>query len=363
MRPRRLLMTTDAVGGVWRYSVDLAGALQSLGVETVLLGFGPRPEAGQVAEAERVAQLRWADLPLDWGARDAAELDRVPDAIGRCAAAHAADLVQVNAPSQAAGPDLGVPVVAVTHSCVASWFQVVRGTDLPAEWQWQRRLTCDGMRAAARVVAPSHAHARLISLCYPGIGAIDVVPNATTIGTSADARQPYAYAAARWWDDGKNAATLDAAAGRLRFPVYAAGSTVGPEGQRQRFRHARHLGQLVPERLFDLAGSAAAFVSPSRYEPFGLAALEAARIGAALVLSDIPTYREIWDGAALFADPDDPAAFAEALQTVLDDTGRRDDLARRAAARSAEYSARAQAERMLDLYCHAVPHPAEARAI
>ena len=42
------------------------------------------------------------------------------------------------------------------------------------------------------------------------------------------------------------------------------------------------------------------FVSVSRYEPFGLAVLEAAHAGCALVLSDIPTFRELWQGAASF---------------------------------------------------------------
>ena len=52
---------------------------------------------------------------------------------------------------------------------------------------------------------------------------------------------------------------------------------------------------------------AAIFVSSSVYEPFGLAVLEAAGSGAALVLSDIPTFRELWDEAALFAPPGDAA--------------------------------------------------------
>ena len=47
----------------------------------------------------------------------------------------------------------------------------------------------------------------------------------------------------------------------------------------------------------------AVFVSPALYEPFGLAVLEAAQAGCALVLSDIPTFRELWDGVALFVAP------------------------------------------------------------
>ena len=38
----------------------------------------------------------------------------------------------------------------------------------------------------------------------------------------------------------------------------------------------------------------------ARYEPFGLAVLEAAQAGMRLVLSDIPSFRELWDGAATF---------------------------------------------------------------
>ena len=56
------------------------------------------------------------------------------------------------------------------------------------------------------------------------------------------------------------------------------------------------------------------FVSAALYEPFGLAVLEAAQAGCALVLSDIPTFRELWDGAALFVAADDAAGFAAALE-------------------------------------------------
>ncbi len=46
--------------------------------------------------------------------------------------------------------------------------------------------------------------------------------------------------------------------------------------------------------------AATVFASMARYEPFGLAVLEAAQAGMRLVLSDIPTFRELWDGAAIF---------------------------------------------------------------
>ena len=362
LTPRRLLMTTDAVGGVWRYSLDLAYGLRTLGVETTLLGFGPRPSAAQRVEAERSAELVWSDLPLDWTARDAREVAGVPDVIARRADAIQADVVQINVPSQAARIDLDVPLVVVAHSCVTTWFRVVRGGNPPVQFHWQRQLTQDGFDGAGAVVAPSRAFARLLEECYPGLYPVSVVPNAAATGPTAETKQAYAYAAARWWDEGKNAAVLDAVAGLCKRPLYAAGAAVGPDAQRMRFKHARHLGQLDQERLFDLAASASVFVSPSLYEPFGLAALEAARLGAALVLSDIPTYREIWDGAALFADPHDPAAFASAVDRLMDDDDLRASLALRAERRSADFSVRAQATRMADLYRKLTPQPEAAGA-
>src|SRR3546814_15067984 len=58
------------------------------------------------------------------------------------------------------------------------------------------------------------------------------------------------------------------------------------------------------------------FVSPSLYEPFGLAVLEAAMSGCALLLSDIPTFRELWDGAAVFTPAGDSDALADRLQAM-----------------------------------------------
>jgi glycosyltransferase involved in cell wall biosynthesis len=52
--------------------------------------------------------------------------------------------------------------------------------------------------------------------------------------------------------------------------------------------------------LDDWLARAAIYVSPARYDPFGLLPLQAALHGCALLLSDIPSYRELWDGAACF---------------------------------------------------------------
>jgi len=80
------------------------------------------------------------------------------------------------------------------------------------------------------------------------------------------------------------------------------------------------------------------FASVSRYEPFGLAVLEAAQAACALVLSDIPTFRELWNGAAVFVPPEDPVALAGAFTTLLHDPAAVERQGALAQARAAGFS-------------------------
>jgi glycosyltransferase involved in cell wall biosynthesis len=96
--------------------------------------------------------------------------------------------------------------------------------------------------------------------------------------------------------------------------------------------------------------SAGIFVSPSLYEPFGLAVAEAARLGLPLVLSDIPTFRELWDDAALFVPPRDPKALARAFNGLAADPALRRSFGEAARLRSRRYTPEVQATAMLSLY-------------
>src|SRR5690606_30232548 len=73
--PRRILMTLDAVGGVWRYARDLAAELAPLGTEVVFAGFGPAPRDDQKDEAEALGHLIWLGDQLDWTVACEAQLD------------------------------------------------------------------------------------------------------------------------------------------------------------------------------------------------------------------------------------------------------------------------------------------------
>jgi glycosyltransferase involved in cell wall biosynthesis len=68
---------------------------------------------------------------------------------------------------------------------------------------------------------------------------------------------------------------------------------------------------------------AAIVVMPSRWpEPFGLTALEAMACGAALVCSPRGGLPEVGGNAALYADPDDPLGFADAIVALATDPAR-----------------------------------------
>jgi glycosyltransferase involved in cell wall biosynthesis len=347
---RKVLMTLDAVGGVWRYALDLAEALGALGVAVVFAGFGPQPSHEQRAEARRLGTLVWLDAPLDWIVDDAEALAEVPTLLEELAVEHAVDLLHLNLPSQAAGLSGRLPVVAVSHSCVVTWFAGVRGTAVPEAWAWQRDINLHGLQHADAVLVPSRSHGEMVERVYGVVPGLFVVPNASRVPATLPDKRDMVFAAGRWWDEGKNGAVLDTAAPSMRWPLVMVGPDRGPGGQTVTLNHADHRGSLSHADTMALMAEAAIVVSPSLYEPFGLAALEAALSGAALVLSDIPTYRELWDGVALFADPADPAAFSAAVNRLAEDPELRHALALKAQVHARQFSPMAQADAMLGIY-------------
>jgi glycosyltransferase involved in cell wall biosynthesis len=134
----------------------------------------------------------------------------------------------------------------------------------------------------------------------------------------------------------------------------------GPNGARIALRHARALGTLGEAELSAWLARGPVFVSLARYEPFGLAVLEAAQAGCALVLSDIPSFRELWEGAAEFLPCDaTDTAIADSIRRVLRGRERRDALRAAARKRSRRYGVEAMTEGMLRVYAQAMARQGE----
>ena len=328
----RVLLSADSVGGIWRYAIELARELAALDVEIVLAILGPAPSAEQQREAAGIAGLTLAvtGLALDWTADSPKALAAASDGLAALAARWCADLVHLHAPALIGKADWPAPVLTTVHSCLATWWRAVRGGALPEDFAWRVAAAHEGLIRADGVAAPTHAFAWAVRDAYQLSRPVAVIRNGRrALPVVAVARRRAVLTAGRLWDQGKNVAALDRAAAALDVPVFAAGPTAGPNGANVFLGHLTRLGALDDNALAHHYAAASVFASPARYEPFGLAVLEAAQAGMALVLSDIPGFRELWDGAAIFVDPEDDAALVAALRRALDDAERLGGLARR----------------------------------
>jgi len=345
----RVLITADAVGGIWRHALDLASELTRRGAAVCIVTWGPRPAAHQRSEAAAASiETIHVEAPLDWLGGEAA-LELAARRLDTVIRSWSPSVVHLNVPALAPRLTSANPCVAVLHSCLATWWMAVRRTPLPDAWQWHARATGDGLAAADVAISPSAAFADAMATVYGRLARLRVIHNASGARPPRP-KEPFAFAAGRWWDDGKNAACLDAAAALARSPVRVAGPLRAPHGDERRFDRARWLGDLPHGRLLGEIDRAAVFVSAALYEPFGLSVLEAASAGSALVLADIPTFRELWQGCAHFVSPDDPRRLARTIDALMDDPQERRRLGEAARARSAWFSIDRQAEAFLRAY-------------
>jgi glycosyltransferase involved in cell wall biosynthesis len=168
-------------------------------------------------------------------------------------------------------------------------------------------------------------------------------------------KKPMVFAAGRLWDEAKNIQTLAGIANDIPWPIWLAGEDHQPGSipDRDAWKSAGGtlcLGRLAPRTLADWYSSAAIYAHPARYEPFGLSVLEAAMSGCALVLGDIPSLRENWNGVALFVPPDEPQQLKAALLELIDDPALRKDLSQRSLCRSRLFSAEAMAAGYMNAY-------------
>lgn len=349
------MLVTDAVGGVWTYSLDLARALREWDVDTFLAVIGPRPTAEQRREADG---LEFVDtgLALDWTAKNPGIVRRTGSGLAELASKKHADVVQLNSASLVADCEFAQPVVVVQHSCVATWWSAVRNAPLPRDFRWQRDLIECGLNTADAVVAPTAAFAAQLARAYDLGRAVRCIHNGRrALPMKKRGPEDFVFTVGRLWDDGKNIAVLDEAASRLDVPVEAVGPLSGPNGTSVSFDHLVTPGELRPDKIAERLAARPIFASPALYEPFGLSVLEAAQSGCALVLSDIPTFRELWRDCAIFVPPEDPAGFKHMIEQLLADRERRSKLGFAARARALRYTPEAMASRMAKLYAELAP--------
>lgn len=349
MRIARVLITADGVGGVWQFTSDLTRALTADGVDVTIAAMGPALSRAQRAEAHSIGaalvegafRLEWMDDPWD-------DVDRAGEWLLDLERELRPDVVHLNGFCHGNLP-WDAPAVIVGHSCVRSWWRAVHGDEPPPSWSRYTERVRAGVRAAAMVIAPTAAMAASLDEEYGPLHTLRIVPNGRKLRPSAANKEPLVFSAGRLWDEAKNIQSVCAAARDLSWPVVVAGDNRHPDGRAIEPGAVRYLGMLSAHEMQGWFARASIYALPARYEPFGLSVLEAALSGCALVLGDIASLRENWDGAAVFVPSDDRRAIAAGVQQLIDDPR----LLRHYAARAQERARRFPVERMAAGYLDA----------
>ena len=306
----RILLTTDTIGGVWTFTRELSTHLLASGHVVGLVSFGRVPSATQQAWANAVEQQFGAErfvfcateAPLEWMQDNERTWTAGAPVLQEFATHFAPDVLHSNQFCWAALP-LGVPTVVTAHSDVLSWAAATQAEGkLPAS-AWLERyceLVQRGLDAAWAVTAPTAAMAAALRAHFHVPSAVDYIANGRTLpaGEVAGERALQAVCVGRLWDTGKGLDTLLTVDSPM--PVLVAGERQFENASARMAAFLQPVGELAEERVLDLFRSSAVCIAPSRYEPFGLAPLEAAMCGCALVLRDLPSFREIWGKAALY---------------------------------------------------------------
>jgi len=350
--PRKVLMTADTVGGVWTFAIELCARLAKHGIEVTLLSMGRLPDEAQLAEARALPNLRLVATGhrLEWMQDCENDVIDSGTTLLQLARDMRPDVVHVNGYYHASLP-FDAPVVLTAHSCVASWWQACRRDVIPLEWWRYVNWVSAGIRSAGLLTAPTQAFLGQFQAIHGRAKDARAIWNGRDVSFfSAGPKRNMVLAAGRLWDEAKNIAMLCRVAGKLSVPVAVAGEEISPDGSSTELENVIWLRRLSRREMAAQMAQAAVFAAPSRYEPFGLSVLEAALSGCALALGDIPTLRELWDGAATFVHPDDEDGWGSALGQLTENSDLAFESGRRARARAIQYSADAMAAEYLDAY-------------
>ncbi|HEU4619014.1 MAG TPA: glycosyltransferase [Gammaproteobacteria bacterium] len=282
-------MTTRAAGDVWKHTVELVRQLGALGCETTIAVV-----SGELGEDARLdaARLTNVDLrvsPYASDLRRGRNAHAAREWLERLAEESGPDLLHANDCSSATAR-VPVPILLVVHECGAAAPATARSRSRGPSHQ----VVVAALERAERIVAPTSACLAATLMRYP----------------EADV-------------DGRDC---------VIHPGIDAGRRLG-----------------VKEPIGDGCRSEV-FASTASHEPFGYDVLEAALGGRALVLGDVPSRRELWDGAAIFVDPNDERALARVLERLRADPSEARLRGEAARSRAFRYSARTMALAYVEAY-------------
>ncbi len=356
-----VLITADTLGGVWTYARELVTGLAQRGVRVTLVSFGEVPGPAECEWIHGLANVdyRPTGFRLEWMQDSEADLAASAEYLSNLIDEVKPELLHLNQYFYGSLPG-AVPRLVVAHSDVVSWWHSVHGgPPLETRWmRWYREIVARGVSAADAVIAPTRwmldriaehyvrpAHARVIA---NGRSPLGFNPHVT--------KQDYVLSVGRLWDSAKQVTLL--AQQKMPVTTYIVGSLVHPDAA---FRgvfepppadgNLQFKGAQTPAQLRQLYGRASIYAATSRYEPFGLAPLEAALSRCVLVVNDIPSFREVWGNTACYFHRDDADSLRQQIERLHADPDLRRKYANLAYQHALQhYTADRMVEGYLELY-------------
>ena len=332
-----VLVTSDTLSGVWTYTRELVTGLVARGVRVTLVSFGDIPLSHQTAwmDGLRGLQYRPTGFGLDW--MQEREQDVPESAAFLTALIHELkpDVLHLNQLCYG-NLKIRVPRIVVAHGDLVSWWKAVHGHE-PNGSRWvqrYRQVVTEGICNASVLVAPtvwmldsvraSYSRARCERVIYNGRNPIFFNPFAS--------KDHSILAVGRLVDAGKQVSLLTQHEHPLTVCIVGSDDPVRTPQVPIRAEVKVSTGDLrvalkgpqTDAQLRALYSRAAIYVATSRYEPFGMATLEAALSRCAIIANDIPPLRELWGDSALYFSAND----AESLAAVIKRLSTQRDLCR-----------------------------------
>jgi glycogen synthase len=325
----RVLITADTVGGVWSYARELVTGLTRRGVQVTLVSFGHMPEPRELAWTDglRNFDFRPTAFRLEWMQDSAEDIAASSEYLLNVIREVQPDVLHLNQYCYGA-LDLDIPKIVVAHSDVVSWWVAVHGQEPPEnDWiRWYRDVVRQGLDGATTVLAPSRWMLSQIEKFYGERQASGVIYNGRApqwFNPHGD-KENLVLTVGRLWDPAKQVSLLTKC--DCGWPAVIAGETQHPD-QAYRTETKKIVcegmlelkGKQTPEQLRPLFSRSSIYAATSRYEPFGLALVEAALSRCAIVANDLPVFRELWGETACFFRTDDVASLRETIARLRND--------------------------------------------
>jgi glycogen synthase len=355
-----VLVTADTMSGSWTYTRELVTGLVTRGVRVTLVSFGEIPLPEQTAWMDLLHGLEYRPTAfrLEW-------MDDAPNDLAE-SSEYLTNLVREVLPDLLhlhqfchGNLALDIPRVVMAHGDLISWTQAVHGcSPRPTRWlKWYRDTIIRGIAGADAVVAPStwmldtlrttYTRPRREVVIYPGRNPIFFNPYVS--------KDDSVLSVGRLLDAGKQVFLLTQCVHPFSVCIVGAEQTV-PQPRipiRADVKVSTDQscvairGAQTEAQLRALYSRASIYAATSRYEPLGMAPLDAAFSRCAIVANDIPSFREVWGDAALYFRTNDASSLADTLRRLDADRGLRRAYSDRAYTRARE---RFTNKRMIDDY-------------